>query len=128
VAEDSACKERQQMQRYPGVPRISRKGLLTLLILVVWILSCSRESGLHSVTLTWHASPSTASEAVASYNVYRRTDNPPSPYVKIASHVSVARFEDQVVRRGETYVYAVTVVDQRSHESRFSNVTKVEVR
>lgn len=112
------------MQRRSSVPSVSRKQWLIVLVLVASTLSCSRASEQHSVTLSWQASSATA----AGYNVYRRTDKPTSAYVKIASLVAEPRFEDHAVPNGATYVYAVTAVDQRGRESRFSNVAKVEVR
>jgi fibronectin type 3 domain-containing protein len=100
--------------------------LVVVVLLVLGLVSCHKKSQQHSVTLTWQASPSTPEAAVVGYNVYRRTI-PETPYLRIATHLSVTTYEDRVVSSGTTYFYAVTAVDQRDHESSFSNVVTAAV-
>ncbi len=73
----------------------------------------------HSVTLTWEPSKPTAGETLVGYNVYRRTREE-IRFEKIATQVSGPPYEDRSVASGKTYVYAVTVVDSKGHESRLS--------
>jgi len=80
------------------------------------------------VTLTWQAAQSTANVTVVGYNVYRRRDDPSTVYVKIASRVPGLRYEDELVRSGETYTYAITAIDRKGRESRFSEIAKIKIR
>ncbi len=100
--------------------------LLVTLLLSFGLAGFGKESKPHSVTLTWHASPSTAKAAVVGYNVYRRT-NPVTPYERIATNVSGTTYEDHSVKSRTTYYYAVRAVDQHGRESSFSVTIKVKI-
>lgn len=100
--------------------------LVIVALLIAGLVSCRKESQDHSVTLTWQASPSTPEATVVGYNVYRRT-TPGTPYVRIATHVPGSPYEDRMVNSRTTYYYAVTAVDERGRESRFSTGVRVEV-
>jgi fibronectin type 3 domain-containing protein len=113
--------------RKTAVTANSRRLLLVIVLFSVSGLgSCHKKSEHHSVTLTWQASPSTPEASVVGYNVYRRT-TPETPYVRIATHLTVTTYEDHVVNSRTTYVYAVTAVDQQGRESSFSNVATAQV-
>ncbi len=99
---------------------------MVVVLLVLELVSCHKDSEHHSVTLTWHESSSTQGVAIVGYNVYRRTISG-APYVKIAARVPRATYEDRIVNSRTTYLYAVTAVDQHGRESSFSNVVRVEV-
>ena len=72
----------------------------------------------HSVSLSWNAS---TSQNIASYNVYRGTQNG-GPYTKIGSTLStVLDYDDTQVVAGATYYYVVTAVDTSNEESGYSN-------
>jgi len=100
--------------------------LVTLVLSIAGLAGFCKESKQHSVTLTWHASPSTPKATVVGYNVYRRT-NPKTPYERIATDVSGTTYEDRLVKSRTTYYYAVTAVDQRGRESGFTIAVKVKV-
>lgn len=71
----------------------------------------------HSVGLSWNASPST----VSGYNVYRGSQ-PGGPYTLLNSLVQPGTtYTDSTVLAGATYFYVVTAVDSSSQESVFSN-------
>jgi fibronectin type 3 domain-containing protein len=80
----------------------------------------------HRVTLTWQPPPPKAGITVVGYNIYRRTGQG-TPFVKIADHVADPHYEDMVVVSGQTYIYAVTSVDQFGRESRFSEVARAKI-
>lgn len=100
--------------------------LVTLVLSIVGLAGFRKESKQHSVTLTWHASPSTPEATVVGYNVYRRT-NLVTPYERIATGVSGTTYEDRLVKSRTTYYYAVTAVDQRGRESGLSITIRVKV-
>jgi fibronectin type 3 domain-containing protein len=100
-------------------------GLLVLAI--VALIGCHSDSKRHSIILTWSASPSSAESKVVGYNVYRRSV-PGAPFQKLASQVPSPSYEDDKINSRTIYFYAVTALDQRGRESRFSNVIEVEVR
>ncbi len=97
-----------------------------LAVLVLGFAGCHKEHPPHSVTLNWHAPSPVPGVHVVGYNVYRRTA-PGNPYERIATQVPGPPYEDRIVNGGTSYSYAVTAVDQRGRESRFSTVVKVEV-
>jgi hypothetical protein len=54
------------------------------------------------------------------YRLYRRTSTS-SEFNLIADKLSDTRFKDTTVRKGRTYIYAVTAVDMKGNESEYSN-------
>jgi fibronectin type 3 domain-containing protein len=102
----------------------------TLCVIVAFsaigLTGCHKKSHAHNVTLTWQKPKSTPEATIVGYNVYRRA-NSNTPYVRIATQVVGQSYEDRLVSSGTSYYYAVTAVDQRGHESRFSTVIKVDV-
>jgi len=73
----------------------------------------------HSVTLTWKEPNLPAKALVAGYNIYRWTKKD-SKHLRIATQVPGPPYVDRQVASGETYFYAVTVIDQNGGESRSS--------
>lgn len=67
----------------------------------------------HSVTLTW-----TASQNASSYNVYRGNSHG-GPYVKVASGIADASYNDTQVTRSQTLYYVATSVNG-ANESGYS--------
>jgi fibronectin type 3 domain-containing protein len=80
----------------------------------------------HRVTLTWQAPPPVSGITIVGYNVYRRASEGTS-FVKIATKVPGPPYDDWLVSSGRTYFYAVTSVDQRDRESRFSSVVQTSI-
>lgn len=68
----------------------------------------------HSVTLTW-----TACQNATSYNIYRATTHG-GPYVKVASGISGAIYNDVQVTHNQTLYYVTTAVSG-GNESSYSN-------
>lgn len=79
-----------------------------------------------SIDLTW--SPNTDRD-LAGYFVYRRRqDEPPSDTVKLnAQPVAAPAYRDTTIQPGNTYVYSVSAVDERSNESKQSEEASEEV-
>jgi len=82
------------------------------------LIGTGRQAELHSVALSWDASPS----QVVGYNVYRGVI-PGGPYMsKLTSTLQpTTTFVDDTVVPGTTYYYVATAVDQDSVESVYSN-------
>lgn len=79
--------------------------------------SPATSASLHSVALSWNASPS----PVAGYNVYRGNRSG-GPYTRLNSSLQQGTaFSDNSVQAGTTYFYVTTAVDGSSQESTFSN-------
>jgi len=77
----------------------------------------------HSVDLKWTASTS----RVVGYNVYR-SEKATGPYVRLTSApVSRTDYTDRTVQAGRTYFYRVRAVDNKGHESSYSNQVKAVV-
>ena len=77
----------------------------------------------HSVSLSWTASTST----IASYKVYRGSQNG-GPYAPIgAGNGTATTYTDSTVQAGQTYFYVVTSVDSAGNESVFSNQAQAVV-
>jgi fibronectin type 3 domain-containing protein len=101
--------------------------LLGLSALVIVVLMWShRTAEPHRVTLTWQAPPAVSGITIVGYNVYRRASESPS-FIKIATKYPGSPYDDWLVTSGRTYFYAVTSVDQRDRESRFSSVVQAKV-
>jgi hypothetical protein len=77
----------------------------------------------HSVTLVWHP----GANPVIGYNVYRGAASE-GPFAKInAAPHPKPTFTDARVAGGKTYFYVTTAVNQKGHESKFSNPVRVTV-
>jgi hypothetical protein len=77
----------------------------------------------HSVILAWHS----AANSVVGYNVYRGAASQ-GPFAKINSTPNPkATFIDAGVASGKTYFYVTTAVNQKGHESKFSNQVRVTI-
>jgi hypothetical protein len=76
----------------------------------------------HSVTLAWHP----AASSVIGYNVYRGAASQ-GPFAKISALHPKATFTDAGVAGGKTYFYVTTAVNQKGHESKFSNPVRVTI-
>jgi fibronectin type 3 domain-containing protein len=103
----------------------TRRSLLIAALVIALALTCAAKSR-HSVTLTWQAPQLEKGVSVASYNVYRRTPKD-HIYKKIATHVPGPPYEDDNVKGGQTYIYAVSGIDQSGHEGRLSEVAQVTI-
>lgn len=80
----------------------------------------------HNVALTWVA-PSSNSDPVAGYNLYRMVSGSTS-YTKLnTSLLSATTYSDANVSAGTTYDYYVTSVDGSGHESVPSGTTQASV-
>ena len=76
----------------------------------------------HRVTLAWRAASS-----IVGYNVYRGAASQ-GPFAKINSALHPkATFTDSGVASGKTYFYVTTAVNQKGHESKFSNQVRVTI-
>jgi fibronectin type 3 domain-containing protein len=74
-------------------------------------------AGDRQVTITWDAN---SDSDLAGYNLYRKTAS--TGYIKINGVlINGTSYTDSAVTIGTTYYYAVTAVDETSHESSFSN-------
>ena len=77
----------------------------------------------HSVDLKWNASTS----RVVGYSVYR-SEEAGGPYTKLTSTpVPRTDYTDHTVQAGHSYFYTVTTVDNKGHESLYSNEVKAVV-
>ncbi len=80
----------------------------------------------YTVNLTWDA-PTTSSDPVAGYHVYRATGTGAS-FQLLNSSVNVpTTYSDKTIQSGKTYVYAVTSVDASGAESADSNLFTVTI-
>jgi fibronectin type 3 domain-containing protein len=99
--------------------------LLIAVSVVVFALTSAAKSK-HSVTLTWQPPKLEKGVSIASYNVYRRAPKD-RVYKKIATRVAGPPYEDANVKSGQTYIYAVSAIDQSGHEGRLSEVAQVKI-
>ena len=76
----------------------------------------------HSVTLAWRP----AASSVVGYNIYRGAASQ-GPFAKISALHPKATFTDAGVASGKTYFYVTTAVNQKGHESKFSNQVRVTI-
>jgi len=77
----------------------------------------------HRVTLAWRP----AASSIVGYNVYRGAASQ-GPFAKINSALHPkATFTDAGVASGKTYFYVTTAVNQKGHESKFSNQVRVTI-
>jgi hypothetical protein len=117
------------------LPKAARSAVIVAIcgmLLVVLALSASRWSHrgsqgpptspyAHSVDLRWKGSVS----RVVGYNVYRsETDGGPYTKLTTSAPIRTTNYTDRSVQSGHTYFYAVTAVDSKSKESRYSNQIK----
>jgi fibronectin type 3 domain-containing protein len=103
-----------------------RRSSLLVAVLVVVLALISAAKSKHSVTLTWQPPKLEKGTSVASYNVYRRKTKD-HIYKKIAIRVAGPPYEDTTVKSGQTYIYAVSAIDQSGHEGRLSEVAQVKI-
>lgn len=75
----------------------------------------------HSVDLSWDA-PSSSSDPVAGYNIYRAPSGSSLYTLLNSSPTSSTSYTDATVQSGSTYTYEVESVDSSSVESQPSNV------
>src|SRR5262249_40040628 len=103
------------------------KGLIRTgyLALVLTTTAC-HQAVPHSVSLKWQPPAPKKGVVVVGYNVYRRRIDSPH-FARLAERVPATVYEDNVVNSGNTYLYAVTSVDQRGRESRFSVATEATI-
>jgi fibronectin type 3 domain-containing protein len=80
----------------------------------------------HVVDLTWNA-PSSSSDPVAGYNVYRAPTGTTSFQRVNSSKVAQTAYTDSTVTSGQTYEYMVKSVDSAGVESGPSNTSSVSV-
>jgi Abnormal spindle-like microcephaly-assoc'd, ASPM-SPD-2-Hydin len=80
----------------------------------------------HGVDLSWDA-PSSSSDPVAGYNIYRSTDGGGSFTKLNASPDGQVDYDDNAVQSGTTYVYEVKSVDSSGVESSASNQISLTV-
>ena len=97
---------------------------LAVCALLCLSLACSNKT--HRVTLTWQAPPPGTGVAIVGYNLYRSTTSG-GPFIKLASNLTVPRYEDGLVASGRTYFYVVTAIDQAGRESRYSNEARAVI-
>ena len=137
---DTPCPRVESVIRFPRPTRIVPMAILctaALVIIGAWWTSHHGEIGSsdrllqgreapsdgHSAVLTWKASTS----AVVGYYVYR-SENPGGPYKKLnSSPIRETTYKDPSVQAGHTYLYMVTAVDAKGHESGFSNQVRATV-
>jgi hypothetical protein len=100
-----------------------RLAFCTLLCLCL-CLACSKKT--HSVTLTWQAPAAVPRVTIVGYNLYRSTTSG-GPFVRLASNLTILRYEDRLVGSGRTYFYVVTAIDQAGRESRYSNEARAPI-
>jgi hypothetical protein len=74
----------------------------------------------HTIDLSWNA-PSSSTDPVKGYNVYRSTNNGGSFTKLNSSPDSQVAYTDSAVQSGSTYVYEVKSVDASGVESTASN-------
>jgi fibronectin type 3 domain-containing protein len=89
-------------------------------------ISLSGTGALHAVQLTWNA-PSSSSNAIAGYHIYRSPAGS-SSYQRLNSSVDMeTSYIDGDVESGLTYDYYVTDIDTSGTESAPSNMTSVMI-
>jgi hypothetical protein len=89
-------------------------------------LSGSGTAVQHEIDLTWNA-PSSSSDPVAGYNVYRSTDGGASFTKLNSSPESQVDYADSTVQNSTTYIYEVKSVDASGVESTPSNEISLTV-
>jgi fibronectin type 3 domain-containing protein len=90
------------------------------------VISLSGTGTSHQVALNWTA-PSSSSDPVAGYNVYRAASGS-SSYQKLnSSSDGQTTYTDSTVQAGTTYQYYVTSVDSSGSESTPSNTATAVV-
>ena len=92
-------------------------------LLCLGLACCNRT---HSVTLTWQAPAPVPGVSIVGYNLYRSTTSG-GPFVRLASNLTILRYEDHLVGSGRTYFYVVTAIDQAGRESRYSNEARASI-
>jgi len=80
----------------------------------------------HQVNLSWQA-PSSSSDPVAGYHVYRATGSSSSYSLLNSSVVTQTSYADSAVQGSTSYTYYVTSVDSSGNESAASNSVSVTV-
>jgi fibronectin type 3 domain-containing protein len=80
----------------------------------------------HQVSLTWSA-PSSSSDPVAGYHIYRATGSSSSYTLLNSSVVTQTSYMDSTVVSGTSYAYYVKSVDASGVESAASNSISVTV-
>jgi len=103
-----------------------RTSWLIIAVLVTGFALTSAAKSKHSVTLTWQPPKLEKGVSVVGYNVYRRTPKD-HVYKKIATRITGSPYEDTNVKGGQTYIYAVSAVDQSGREGRLSEIAKVTI-
>lgn len=89
-------------------------------------LSGTGSSTTYSVDLTWDA-PSTSSDPVAGYNVYRAAANSSTYQLLNSSVSSSTTYTDTTVQVSQSYTYIVTSVDSTGIESLPSNSIELSI-
>ena len=105
--------------------RTRRSPVFVGLLIIAFALTSAAKSK-HSVTLAWQPPKLDKGVSIAGYNIYRRTPKE-HIYKKIATHVSSPPYEDTDVKGGQTYIYAVSAIDQSGREGRLSEVAQVKI-
>ena len=89
-------------------------------------VSLSGTGAQHQVNLSW-AAPSSSSDPVAGYHVYRATGSSSSYSLLNSSVVTQTSYADSAVQGSTSYTYYVTSVDSSGNESAASNSVSVTV-
>ena len=110
--------------RWPSTFSNSLRWCMAFCSILCLGLTCCNKA--HSVTLTWQAPPPGPGVAIVGYNLYRSTTSG-GPFIKLASNLTVPRYEDGLVASGRTYFYVVTAIDQAGRESRHSNEARAVI-
>jgi len=83
-------------------------------------------AGSYEVNLTWTA-PSSSSDPVTGYNVYRSPSGSSSYQLINTSVITQAAYTDTTVQVGQTYDYIVESVDASGNLSAPSNMAAVTI-
>jgi len=100
--------------------------VITVVLAVFVFLPGCAGSRPHRVYLHWHPPVPEKAVRVVSYNVYR-SETSGEHYVRIKSGVREPSYTDVHVNSGKSYFYVVTAVDERGHESKYSNEIKATI-
>ena len=90
------------------------------------VIALSGTGAPHHVDLSWSA-PSSSSNPISGYNVYRAPSGTTSFQVVNSSLDAQTAYSDSTVQSGKAYTYYVTSVDSTSAESAPSNTTTVSI-